>query len=73
MRPRFTLKPMEQITGHAPLAVLGYYWQQKGCFDPLKRALHKSPFLPKLPIFHRGVDNVAKICQPVLRNRTKPP
>lgn len=37
MRPRFTLKPMEQITGHAPLAVLGYYWQQKGCFDPLKR------------------------------------
>ena len=37
MRPRFTLEPMEQTTGHAPLAVLGYYWRQKGCFDPLKR------------------------------------
>ena len=37
MRPHFALKPMEQSTGHAPLAVLGYYWHQKGCFDPLKR------------------------------------
>jgi len=37
MQPRFTLKPMEQTTGHAPLAVLGYYWRQKGCFDPLER------------------------------------
>jgi len=37
LRPHFTLKPMEQITGHAPLAVLGYYWQQKGCFYPLDR------------------------------------
>ena len=37
MRPHFTLKPLEQITGHAPLAVLGYYWQQKGCFDPLEQ------------------------------------
>ena len=37
MRPHFTLKPMAHITGHAPLAVLGYYWQQKGCFEPLER------------------------------------
>lgn len=37
MRPHFTLKAMEQSTGHAPLAVLGYYWRQKGCFDPLER------------------------------------
>ena len=37
MQPRFVLKSMEQSTGHAPLAVLGYYWQQKGCFDPLER------------------------------------
>ena len=37
MRPHFVLKPMEQSTGYAPLAVLGYYWQQKGCFDPLER------------------------------------
>jgi len=37
MRPHFTLKPMEQSTGCAPLAVLGYYWRQQGCFDPLER------------------------------------
>jgi hypothetical protein len=37
MRPHFTLKSLEQVTGYAPLAVLGYYWQQKGCFDPLER------------------------------------
>jgi hypothetical protein len=50
MRPHFTLKPLQQVTGHAPLAVLGYYWQQKGCFEPLKRiqpalktVLHSPP------------------------------
>lgn len=37
MRPHFTLKPMEQSTGYVPLAVLGYYWRQQGCFDPLDR------------------------------------
>jgi hypothetical protein len=39
----------------------------------LTRVLHKSPFLPKQPIFRQGVDNAAKICQPKLRNRTEPP
>jgi hypothetical protein len=39
----------------------------------LKRVLHKSPFLPKPPIFRRGVDNAAKICQSESRNRTESP
>jgi hypothetical protein len=37
MQPHFVLKSMERSTGYAPLAVLGYYWRQKGCFDPLER------------------------------------
>ena len=28
MQPHFVLKSMEQSTGHAPLAVLGYYWRR---------------------------------------------
>lgn len=37
MQPRFVFKPMKQSTGYAPLAVLGYYWQQQGCFTPLEQ------------------------------------
>jgi len=61
MRPHFTLKPLEQVTGHAPLAVLGYYWQRKGCFDPLERVQ------PKLKtVFHSPPEKLLDVVVSIL-------
>jgi hypothetical protein len=61
MRPHFALKSMEQSTGHAPLAVLGYYWRQKGCFDPLERV---QP--PLKTVFHTPPEKLLDVVVNIL-------